>query len=90
MSLGLMLDRSPSMPSMSTRGELLLPSPMEPTPRMLMFIAVPGAPPASLVMFRPATAPCSPCTASVSGRESRISLSMVFTAPVALSFFCVP
>ena len=85
-----MVDKSPSIPSISISGVELDPSPMVPNPRILMFMDCPGAPPLSFVMFKPAITPCKPCTAFDIGRDSSILLSMDLTAPVELIFFCVP
>lgn len=75
-----------STPSTKTRA---LPPFNEVLPRMLILAAWLGCPLLN-VIFKLGTIPCKPCAILPIGRFSRISPEAVVTAPVKLSFFCVP
>ena len=85
-SLGLTRFRSPTTPSMSTSGSAEL---MEFTPRMLSEGVLPGLPD-EVVMFSPATEPCSMPVTEWATRFSSSLPPTVATAPVRLTRFCVP
>ena len=85
-SLGLTRFRSPTTPSISTSGSAEL---IELTPRMLIAGVLPGLP-EEVVMLRPATEPCNMLPSEWVTRFSSSLLPTVATAPVRLTFFCVP
>ena len=82
---------SPSTPSIKTNGEALEPDPKVPVPRMLKFMVDSSDPPLLLTdMFKPGIWPCRACDTLDTGREANTSESTIETAPVKLTFFCVP
>jgi len=87
--LGSTLSRLPSMPSMSTSGEVELP-PKELMPRMR--IAPPSSPgaPDCVVTVTPGAMPCRAAEVETIGRLSNAFESMVATEPVTFTFFWVP
>ena len=89
MSCGLIVFKSPSIPSIKTNGSPLVPWPMVVVPRTLI-LGVSSKLPLVWVICNPGTTPCRACAALVTGRSFSSSAVTTPTEPVRFTFFWVP
>ena len=88
MSCGLIFERLPSIPSISTNGLPLDVEPIVAVPRILIEgVAFNSAPLFEVVILSPGSNPCKACTAFPTGRASKDLDSITPTAPVRFTFF---
>ena len=85
-SCGLIVFKSPSIPSIRISGLPLEPSPIVPLPRIFI-LAVLSTSPVLVEICNPGTNPCNAIVALATGRDSNSFAVAIPTEPVKFTFF---